>query len=111
MKDVRVDAMQNEKETRREAADAACALQYVGSVQQATNHSEMSVLSDPPSDILMRSAAPAKAREEGMYVPVFPHDADVAQGPISMPAAGGIVTIGYRINDVILWSIPSGNKV
>ena len=88
--------------------------QHVESIPQETNYGEISALSDTLSDIWMRSTVstePIKAREEGMYVPVFPDYADVAQGRISMPTATGIIVVGYRIGGVILWSVPSGTMV
>lgn len=47
---------------------------------------------------------------EAVYVLVFPHDADVAQGRISVLAPIGTAIIGYRVGDVIVWRVPAGTR-
>lgn len=47
---------------------------------------------------------------ESIYVLVFPRDADVAQGRISVLAPIGTAIIGYRAGDVIVWSVPAGER-
>ena len=47
---------------------------------------------------------------ESIYVVVFPRDADVAQGRISVLAPIGTAIIGYRAGDMIVWSVPAGER-
>ena len=47
---------------------------------------------------------------ESIYILVFPRDADVAQGRISILAPIGTAIIGYRAGDVIVWSVPAGER-
>ena len=47
---------------------------------------------------------------ESIYVLVFPRDADVAQGRISVLAPIGTAIIGYRAGDMIVWSVPAGER-
>ena len=42
------------------------------------------------------------------YTLVFPNEADVDQGKISILAPIGTAMIGYRVGDVIEWEVPSG---
>jgi regulator of nucleoside diphosphate kinase len=46
--------------------------------------------------------------DEMIYTLVFPGDADVAQGRISILAPIGTAMIGYRVGDVFEWQIPDG---
>jgi regulator of nucleoside diphosphate kinase len=47
---------------------------------------------------------------ESIYVLVFPREADVARGRISVLAPIGTAIIGYRTGDVIVWPVPGGEK-
>ncbi|MFO7170718.1 MAG: nucleoside diphosphate kinase regulator [Chloroflexota bacterium] len=46
--------------------------------------------------------------EELVYTLVFPHEADVGQGKISVLAPIGTAMLGYRAGDVIEWQVPDG---
>ena len=46
--------------------------------------------------------------KELTYTLVFPNEADVDQGKISILAPIGTAMIGYREGDVIEWEVPSG---
>lgn len=47
-------------------------------------------------------------QEEMMYTLVFPGDADLAQGKISVLAPIGTAMLGYRVGDTFAWKIPDG---
>lgn len=67
-----------------------------------------------PADIVtMNSRVRLKDLDSGresVYALVFPRDADVAQGRISVLAPIGTAIIGYRAGDVIVWSVPAGER-
>jgi regulator of nucleoside diphosphate kinase len=65
----------------------------------------------PIDAITMRSKARLKdleTRREMIYSLVFPHEADVDEGRISVLAPVGTAMIGYRVGDIIEWEVPSG---
>jgi len=67
----------------------------------------------PPSVVTMNSRVRLRdtdTSEEMIYTLVFPKDADVAAGSISVLAPIGTAILGYRAGDVIEWSVPSGTR-
>ena len=48
--------------------------------------------------------------EEMTYSLVFPNDADIASGAISVLAPIGIAILGYAEGDIIEWPVPSGTR-
>jgi len=61
--------------------------------------------------ITMRSKVRLKDLEsskEMIYSLVFPNEADVDEGRISVLAPVGTAMIGYRVGDIIEWEVPSG---
>jgi regulator of nucleoside diphosphate kinase len=67
---------------------------------------------DIPTDaITMRSKVRLRdleSRKEMIYSLVFPNEADVDEGKISVLAPVGTAMIGYRVGDIIEWEVPSG---
>jgi regulator of nucleoside diphosphate kinase len=67
---------------------------------------------DIPKDVVtMRSTVRLKDLDNGkkmVYSLVFPNEADVDEGKISVLAPVGTAMIGYRAGDVIEWEVPSG---
>lgn len=41
---------------------------------------------------------------------VFPGDADIEKGKISVLSPVGAAVLGYRVGDVIRWDVPAGEK-
>ena len=61
--------------------------------------------------ITMRSKVRLKdleSRKEMIYSLVFPNEADIDEGRISVLAPVGTAMIGYRVGDIIEWEVPSG---
>jgi regulator of nucleoside diphosphate kinase len=48
--------------------------------------------------------------EEMTYTLVFPEDADVSQGKISVLAPIGTAMLGYRVGDTFEWDTPGGKR-
>ena len=67
---------------------------------------------DIPKDVVtMRSTVRLKDLDNGkemVYSLVFPNEADIDEGKISVLAPVGNAMIGYMIGDVIEWEVPSG---
>ena len=68
-----------------------------------------------PADVItMRSTAILRdvdTGEEMNYTLVFPEDADLEQGKISVLAPIGTGMLGYRVGDTFEWDTPSGKRV
>jgi regulator of nucleoside diphosphate kinase len=65
----------------------------------------------PRETITMRSTVRLRDLDSGkemIYSLVFPNEADVDEGRISILAPVGTAMIGYRIGDTIEWEVPSG---
>ncbi len=68
----------------------------------------------PPDVITMRSTAVLKDVETGeemAYTLVYPDDANLSQGKISVLAPIGTGMLGYRVGDTFEWDTPSGKRV
>ncbi len=67
----------------------------------------------PPDVVTMNSRVQLVDLESGEameYTLVFPQDADLAQGKISVLAPIGTAMLGYRVGDVFSWQVPSGER-
>ena len=51
-----------------------------------------------------------EANEQMVYTLVFPEDADVAQGKISVLAPIGTAMLGYKTGDTFEWDTPGGKR-
>jgi len=47
-------------------------------------------------------------QEENIYRLVFPDNADLSQGKISILAPIGTALLGYKVGDVFEWEVPAG---
>lgn len=67
----------------------------------------------PPDVITMNSRVCLQDMETGedlVYTLVFPADADLESGKISVLAPIGTAMIGYRVGDAIKWQVPAGTR-
>jgi len=65
----------------------------------------------PPDVITMNSQAKLRdldTGEEMVYRLVFPEQADVEQGKVSVMAPIGTAMLGYRVGDEFQWEVPAG---
>jgi regulator of nucleoside diphosphate kinase len=89
-------------------------LEHLWLLRQELEDAEVVTSEEIPADVVtMNSRVRIKDLDSGreaIYVLVFPRDADVAQGRISVLAPIGTAIIGYRAGDVIVWAVPAGQK-
>src|SRR5262249_25803442 len=82
-------------------------LDYLRMLKGELQRAEIVAPDEIPADVVtMNSRVRVKdlnSGRESVYVLVFPRDADVAQGRISILAPIGTAIIGYRVGDVITW--------
>lgn len=67
----------------------------------------------PPDVITMNSTVcltDLDSGQEKILTLVFPTEADVEGGKISILAPIGTAIIGYRVGDTITWTVPGGKK-
>ena len=65
----------------------------------------------PPDVVTMNSKVSLRDTDSGetmTYRLVFPKDADVDQGAISVLAPVGMAILGYAVGDLVEWPVPSG---
>lgn len=68
----------------------------------------------PPDVITMNSRAALldqETDEREEWTLVYPEDADVGAGKISVLAPVGAAMLGYRVGDVFEWETPGGKRV
>jgi regulator of nucleoside diphosphate kinase len=67
----------------------------------------------PPDIVTMRSRVKIKDRttnEEAELTLVFPNEANLNDGKISILAPIGTALLGYRVGDVVEWNVPAGPR-
>jgi regulator of nucleoside diphosphate kinase len=67
----------------------------------------------PPDVITLNSTADLVDLESGdemTYTLVFPDQADISQGKISILAPIGTAMLGYRVGDIFEWETPGGKR-
>ncbi len=69
---------------------------------------------DIPNDVItMNSVVQLQdidTKEEEVYTLVFPENADLAKGKISIFAPIGTAMLGYRVGDLFEWKVPAGTR-
>jgi regulator of nucleoside diphosphate kinase len=83
-------------------------------LKEELEHAQLVASHEIPKDVVtMNSRVQLRDLDSGresVYVLVFPRDADVAKGRISVLAPIGTAIIGYRAGDVIVWPVPGGER-
>ncbi|MFA6954882.1 MAG: nucleoside diphosphate kinase regulator [Thermoanaerobaculia bacterium] len=67
----------------------------------------------PPDVVTMHSlvrVTDLDDRRELVYAIVYPHEANYANGKISIVAPLGTALLGYRAGDTIEWQVPGGRR-
>ena len=67
----------------------------------------------PPTVVTMNSTielVDMDTNETETYTLVFPDDADISKGKISILAPIGTAMLGYEIGDVFEWEVPAGKR-
>src|SRR5688572_19788385 len=67
-----------------------------------------------PGDVITMNSTVAltdlDTREQETYTLVYPDDADMTQDKVSILAPIGTAMLGYRVDDVFEWEVPSGKR-
>ncbi|MHB8058703.1 MAG: nucleoside diphosphate kinase regulator [Desulfuromonadaceae bacterium] len=99
-----------ENANRRSSRDG----KYLEELEQELTKAEVVTPAGIPPDVItMNSRVCLQDMDSGedlVYTLVFPGDADVESGKISVLAPIGTAMIGYRSGDRITWPVPGGVK-
>lgn len=87
---------------------------YLKQLDQELEKAKVVSPHDIPKDVITMNSI-VRVRDLGSgekkdYTLVFPSDARIEEGKISILSAIGTALIGYRVGDVIEWQVPSGLK-
>lgn len=85
---------------------------YLKQLDQELENAKVVSPQDIPRDVITMNSH-VRIRDLGSgekkeYILVFPSDARIEDGKISILSAIGTALIGYRVGDIIEWQVPSG---
>jgi len=85
---------------------------YLKQLDQELENAKVVSPQDIPRDVITMNSH-VRIRDLGSgekkeYILVFPSDARIEEGKISILSAIGTALIGYRVGDIIEWQVPSG---
>ena len=87
---------------------------YIAKLQEELDHAKVVASSDIPKDVITMNSkvclVDQRTEKEEMYTLVFPQDADISQGKISVLAPIGTAMLGYRVGEVFQWKVPAGDR-
>ncbi len=87
---------------------------YIKQLEEELENAKMVEPQEMPGDVVtMNSVVRIRDLESGAektYTLVFPSEASIDEGRISILSAIGTALIGYRVGDIIEWQVPSGLK-
>ena len=87
---------------------------YLEKLQMEINRAEVVSPKDVPSDVVTMNSTVCiedlDTKEEEIYTLVFPENADLSQGKISILAPIGTAMLGYEVGDTFEWEVPAGKR-
>ncbi|MCL4835296.1 MAG: nucleoside diphosphate kinase regulator [Caldilineaceae bacterium] len=88
--------------------------EYLERLQIEINRAEVVLSKDIPSDVITMNSTVCiedlDTKEEEIYTLVFPKNADLSQGKISILAPIGTAMLGYEVGDSFEWEVPAGKR-
>ncbi len=88
--------------------------EYLEKLQAEIHRAQVVEPKDIPSDVVTMNSTVSivdlDTKEEEVYTLVFPEDADVRQGKISILAPVGTAMLGYEVGDTFEWDVPAGKR-
>jgi len=87
---------------------------YLTALQEELDHAKIVSSSDIPKDVITMNSqvclVDQSTQKEEVFTLVFPQDADISQGRISVLAPIGTAMLGYRVGQVFQWKVPVGER-
>jgi regulator of nucleoside diphosphate kinase len=88
--------------------------QYLEKLQLELNRAEIVSPQEVPEDVITMNSTVClvdlDTGEEEIYTLVFPDDAEIKQGKISIFAPIGTAMLGYEVGDIFEWEVPAGKR-
>lgn len=86
--------------------------EYLQHLEEELDRAQVAAPKDVPGDVItMNSRVRVKDLDSGRDLTltiVFPSDADLEEGKISIVAPIGTALLGYRVGDTVEWRVPAG---
>ena len=87
---------------------------YLTALQEELDHAKVVSSSDIPKDVITMNSqvclVDQSTQKKEVLTLVFPQDADISQGRISVLAPIGTAMLGYRVDQVFQWKVPVGER-
>lgn len=97
-----------------EIADSMQSSTYLQDLQKELLRASIVASDEVPTDVVtMNSSVRLHDIDTGeveTYTLVFPNQANIALGKLSILAPVGTAILGYRVGDVVQWRVPSGSR-
>ena len=88
--------------------------EYLEKLRLEINRAEVVSPQNIPGDVITMNSTVClldlDTGEEEIYTLVFPEDAELGQGKISVLAPIGTAMLGYEVGDVFEWEVPAGKR-
>lgn len=85
---------------------------YLQALRGELNVAQIVEPDDIPADVVTMNSTvrllDPRTKEVDTYTLVYPEDANIAEGKLSVMAPIGTAILGYRVGDVVRWQVPSG---
>lgn len=87
---------------------------YLERLETEINRAVVVAPKDIPSDVVTMNSTVCiedlDTKEEEIYTLVFPENANLSQGKISILAPIGTAMLGYEVGDTFEWQVPAGTR-
>ncbi len=87
---------------------------YLARLKEEVERAQVVQPKDIPGDVITMNSTVSlvdlETDEEEVYTLVFPEDADLSKGRISILAPIGTAMLGYEVGDIFEWDVPSGTR-
>ena len=87
---------------------------YLEKLEEELSHAEVVPPNQIPDNVVTMNSkvclVDQESQEEKILTLVFPKDADISQGKISVLAPIGTAMLGYRTGSIFQWDVPAGKK-
>jgi len=88
--------------------------EYLDKLQMEIDRANVVSPRDIPNDVITMNSTVSlvdlETGEEEVYTLVFPEDADLGEGKISVLAPIGTAMLGYKVGDIFEWEVPAGKR-
>ena len=88
--------------------------EYLDKLQMEIDRANVVSPKDIPGDVITMNSTVSlvdlETGEEEVYTLVFPEDADLGEGKISVLAPIGTAMLGYKVGDIFEWEVPAGKR-